>query len=39
VGAVQIETAGFGASRPVAPTTTAQARAKNRRTEILVRPK
>ncbi|HXE88351.1 MAG TPA: OmpA family protein [Hyphomicrobiaceae bacterium] len=39
VGADQIETAGFGASRPVAPNSTAQARAKNRRTEILVRPK
>jgi outer membrane protein OmpA-like peptidoglycan-associated protein len=39
VGADQIEAAGFGASRPVAPNSTAQARAKNRRTEILVRPK
>jgi OmpA-OmpF porin, OOP family len=34
-----IETAGFGASRPVASNTTAQARARNRRTEIRVRPK
>jgi OmpA-OmpF porin, OOP family len=34
-----IETAGFGAKRPVAPNSTAQARARNRRTEILVRPK
>jgi OmpA-OmpF porin, OOP family len=39
VGADQIETVGFGASRPVAPNSTVQARAKNRRTEILVRPK
>jgi OOP family OmpA-OmpF porin len=36
VGAEQIETAGFGASRPVAPNSTPGARAKNRRTEILV---
>jgi OmpA-OmpF porin, OOP family len=39
VGADQIDAAGFGASRPVAPNTTAPARAKNRRTEIQVRPK
>jgi len=39
VGADQVETAGFGASRPAAPNSTAQARAKNRRTELLVRPK
>jgi outer membrane protein OmpA-like peptidoglycan-associated protein len=39
VAADMIETAGFGASRPIASNTTAQARAKNRRTEILVRPK
>jgi outer membrane protein OmpA-like peptidoglycan-associated protein len=39
VGADLIDTAGFGANRPVASNTTAQARAKNRRTEILVRPK
>jgi OmpA-OmpF porin, OOP family len=39
VDAEQVETAGFGSSRPAAPNTTAQARAKNRRTEILVRPK
>jgi outer membrane protein OmpA-like peptidoglycan-associated protein len=38
VSAEQIETAGFGSSRPVAPNTTPVARAKNRRTEILVRP-
>jgi outer membrane protein OmpA-like peptidoglycan-associated protein len=35
----QVETAGFGASRPAAPNTTAEARAKNRRTEILLRAK
>jgi outer membrane protein OmpA-like peptidoglycan-associated protein len=39
VDADRVETAGFGATRPVAPNTTVQARAKNRRTEILVRPK
>ncbi len=39
VGGDRVETAGFGSSRPVASNTTAQARAKNRRTEILVRPK
>ena len=38
VGADQVETAGFGSSRPSAPNTTVQARAKNRRTEIVVRP-
>jgi outer membrane protein OmpA-like peptidoglycan-associated protein len=39
VDAERVQTAGFGASRPVAANTTAQSRAKNRRTEILVRPK
>jgi OOP family OmpA-OmpF porin len=39
VDAERVQTAGFGASRPVAGNTTAQSRAKNRRTEILVRPK
>ena len=39
VAADRVETAGFGSGRPVASNTTAQARAKNRRTEILVRPK
>jgi outer membrane protein OmpA-like peptidoglycan-associated protein len=39
VGADQVETAGFGASRPVAPNSTPGARAKNRRTEIVVRGK
>jgi peptidoglycan-binding protein ArfA len=38
VGAAQVETAGFGTSRPVVPNTTPQALAKNRRTEIVVRP-
>jgi OmpA-OmpF porin, OOP family len=37
VGAEQVETAGFGSSRPAAPNTSAPARAKNRRAEILVR--
>lgn len=37
VAADLIETAGFGASRPAVPDTSAQARAKNRRTEIMVR--
>jgi OOP family OmpA-OmpF porin len=37
VGAVRIEASGFGASRPAAPNDTAPARAKNRRTEIIVR--
>jgi outer membrane protein OmpA-like peptidoglycan-associated protein len=32
----QIDTAGFGSTRPVAPNSTPGARAKNRRTEILV---
>jgi outer membrane protein OmpA-like peptidoglycan-associated protein len=36
--AKQLEAAGFGASRPVAPNTTAGNRAKNRRIEISVRP-
>jgi outer membrane protein OmpA-like peptidoglycan-associated protein len=39
VSADQVETAGFGASRPVAPNSTPGARAKNRRTEIVVRVK
>jgi outer membrane protein OmpA-like peptidoglycan-associated protein/osmotically-inducible protein OsmY len=39
VGADQVETAGFGASRPIAPNSTPVARAKNRRTEIVVRGK
>ncbi len=39
VAADLIETAGFGASRPAVPDTSAQARAKNRRTEIMVRPR
>jgi outer membrane protein OmpA-like peptidoglycan-associated protein len=38
VAADAIETAGFGTTRPVASNTTAQTRAKNRRTEILIRP-
>jgi outer membrane protein OmpA-like peptidoglycan-associated protein len=38
VAADAIETAGFGTSRPVAPNTKASTRAKNRRTEIMVRP-
>ena len=33
-----VQTAGLGTSRPVAPNTSAHARAKNRRTEIVVRP-
>jgi OOP family OmpA-OmpF porin len=32
----RVETAGFGSSRPLAPNTTADARAKNRRTEVVV---
>jgi outer membrane protein OmpA-like peptidoglycan-associated protein len=36
VGSDRVETAGFGSSRPVAPNTTADARAKNRRTEVVV---
>lgn len=38
VGPEKIEAVGFGTSRPVAPNTTADARAKNRRAEIIVRP-
>jgi outer membrane protein OmpA-like peptidoglycan-associated protein len=38
VAADAIETAGFGTTRPVAPNTMAHTRAKNRRTEIVVRP-
>jgi outer membrane protein OmpA-like peptidoglycan-associated protein len=38
VGAEQVEAVGFGSSRPVAPNDSAPARAKNRRTEIVVRP-
>jgi OOP family OmpA-OmpF porin len=38
VGLEKVEAVGFGTRRPVAPNTTADARAKNRRTEIVVRP-
>jgi outer membrane protein OmpA-like peptidoglycan-associated protein len=38
VAADLVQTAGWGTSRPVAPNTSAQTRAKNRRTEIVVRP-
>ena len=38
VGLEKVEAVGFGTRRPVAPNTTAEARAKNRRTEIVVRP-
>ena len=38
VAADAIETAGFGTTRPVAPNSMAHTRAKNRRTEILIRP-
>jgi OOP family OmpA-OmpF porin len=37
VDAGQVEAIGFGSSRPVAPNSTPDTRAKNRRTEILVR--
>jgi OOP family OmpA-OmpF porin len=37
VGLAHVETAGFGSSRPAAPNATAPDRAKNRRTEIIVR--
>jgi outer membrane protein OmpA-like peptidoglycan-associated protein len=37
-GLGQLETVGFGVTRPVAPNTTPQARAKNRRSVIVVRP-
>jgi OOP family OmpA-OmpF porin len=38
VAADLVATAAFGTSRPVAPNTAAHTRAKNRRTEIVVRP-
>jgi OmpA-OmpF porin, OOP family len=38
VAADSVQAAGFGTSRPVAPNTSAHTRAKNRRTEILLRP-
>ncbi|MFZ1105244.1 MAG: OmpA family protein [Hyphomicrobiaceae bacterium] len=38
VAADLVQTAGLGTSRPVAPNTSAHTRAKNRRTEIVVRP-
>lgn len=38
VAAEQVQTAGLGTSRPVAPNTSANTRAKNRRTEIVVHP-
>jgi OmpA-OmpF porin, OOP family len=37
VGLAQVETVGFGSSRPAAPNATAPDRAKNRRSEIIVR--
>jgi len=36
-GMQQVEAVGLGSSRPVAPNDTAESRAKNRRTEIIVR--
>jgi outer membrane protein OmpA-like peptidoglycan-associated protein len=38
VGLEKVEAVGFGTRRPAAPNTTAEARAKNRRTQIVVRP-
>jgi OOP family OmpA-OmpF porin len=38
VGLEKVEVVGFGTRRPVAPNTTAEARAKNRRTQIVVQP-
>jgi OOP family OmpA-OmpF porin len=39
VDAQQLEPAGYGEKRPVAPNDTAENRAKNRRIEFVVRPK
>jgi outer membrane protein OmpA-like peptidoglycan-associated protein len=38
VGAEALQAEGYGTTRPVAPNTSARSRAKNRRTEIVVRP-